>query len=386
LKSWIEISAVRLAENLRAVQSAVGSQVEVVPVVKANGYGHNASSVAPILVKAGAKWLGVDDAEEGARVREALQENSTRLLVMCGMELEDAPLMAQHGLTPVVWTVEHVAAMEKAARSVGHRLAVHLEIDTGMARQGATLESGTGVELDKVLERLAASRWVSCEGVMSHLSSSEVSGSEITVAQREKFAAALERVAAVGVKPEFVHLGNSSAVDEASTTPWVRDAAKKMHARAMVRPGLAIYGDCLSTENKQGTLIARLKPVMTWKTNVIGLREIEPGTTVGYGATFVAKAPMRLALLPVGYADGFRREASSGVGDGWVRIAGSKASVVGRVSMNLTVVDVTEIPAATVGSEAVVLGEGVTADDHARWAGTIPYEILCGVRGKFVVV
>ena len=102
MKSWIEISAARLAENLRAVQSAVGSQVEVLPVVKANGYGHSAASVAPILVKAGAKWLGVDDAEEGARVREALQENSTRLLVMCGMELEDAPLMAQHGLTPVV--------------------------------------------------------------------------------------------------------------------------------------------------------------------------------------------------------------------------------------------------------------------------------------------
>jgi alanine racemase len=113
----------------------------------------------------------------------------------------------------------------------------------------------------------------------------------------------------------------------------------------------------------------------------VGLREIATGTTVGYGATFTAKHPMRLALLPVGYADGLRREASSGVGDGWVMIAGQRAAVVGRVSMNLTVVDVTALPKIAMGDEVVLLGEGVTADDHAAWCGTIPYEILCGLRG-----
>jgi len=139
---------------------------------------------------------------------------------------------------------------------------------------------------------------------------------------------------------------------------------------------------------------------MAWKTRVIGLREIEAGATVGYGATFTAQRPMRLALLPVGYADGFRREASSspqpatapsgdpdsGVGDGWVMIAGQRARVVGRVSMNLTTVDVTGIAGVDVGDEVVLLGEGVSAQDHARWCGTIAYEILCGVRGRVVVV
>jgi alanine racemase len=119
---------------------------------------------------------------------------------------------------------------------------------------------------------------------------------------------------------------------------------------------------------------------------VAGLRELAAGATVGYGATFTASHPMRLALLPVGYADGFRREASSSDGHGWVMIAARRAPVVGRVSMNLTTVDVTAIPEAALGSEVVLLGEGVTAEDHARWCGTIAYEILCGIRAHFVML
>jgi alanine racemase len=158
-----------------------------------------------------------------------------------------------------------------------------------------------------------------------------------------------------------------------------------MGAHVLVRPGLAIYGHCLPLEtgvraSREGVVAAKLQPVPTWKTRVIGVREIAAGQTVGYGATFVADRAMRLALLPVGYADGFRREASSGVGDGWVMIAEQCAPVVGRVSMNLTVVDVTAIAVAREGDEVVLLGDGVSAEDHARWCGTIPYEILCGIR------
>ncbi len=388
----MDISGARLAANLRAVQSAAGAAVEVLAVVKANGYGHDAALCAQVLVTAGARWLGVSDVEEGARVRETLGESSTRLMVMCGMALADAPEMALHGLTPVVWTPEHVGAMERAARGAGHRLNVHLEIDTGMGRQGAA----PGPELEAVVARLAASRWVCCEGVMSHLCEAEVAGSEVTAKQRERFAAAIEQVLQAGIKPELLHLGNSSAVDEGSTMAWVRDAAKKMGAKAMVRTGLAIYGSCLPIEGVGGVegtdvkprkacLLSRLKPTLTWKTRIIGLREIGAGTTVGYGATFIASAPMSLALLPIGYADGFRREASSGMGNGWVKINGKKAPVVGRVSMNLTVVDVTGLPHVTMGSEVVLLGEGVSAEDHASWCGTIPYEILCGIKAKFTL-
>jgi alanine racemase len=389
VKSWLEISGARLVENLRAVQEAAGAGVETLAVIKANGYGHGAAGVAQALVAGGARWLGVSDVEEGVELRRALGEAlgppATRILVMCGMELADAPAIVAHGLTTVVWTPEHIATMERVAQAAGQRAQVHLEIDTGMSRQGAT----PGSELAKVLDQLAASRWVACEGVMSHLASSEVVASALTVAQRDRFAAALEQVTAAGVRPELLHLGNSSAVDEGSTMEWLRDAARRMNATPMVRTGLAVYGHCLDLEGATSTtsrLRARLCPALTWKTRIVDLREIAPGTTVGYGATFTATAPMRLALLPVGYADGFRREASSGVGDGWVEIAGRRAPVVGRVSMNLTTVDVTAIPQAAIGGEVVLLGERVTAQDHAHWCGTLPYEILCGLRGHPVMV
>ena len=384
MKSWVEISSARLVENLRALQTVAGSGVETLAVVKANGYGHDAALVAQVLVGAGARWLGASDVEEGTQVRQSLGQGGTRILVMCGMDLEDAGALEANGLPPVVWTNEQIGAMERAARGAGQRVNVHLEIDTGMSRQGVC----PGEELERVAARLAASRWVSCEGVLSHLACAEAgagsAGAEVTAAQCERFSAALKQVKAAGVRPEWLHLANSSAVDEGSTMAWVRDTASAMGAQAMVRTGLALYGHALPLEGAVAGAsgVLQLSPVLTWKTRVVGLREVTAGATVGYGATFVAKAPMQLALLPVGYADGFRREASSGLGDGWVTIGRKIAKVVGRVSMNLTVVDVTGL-AVEVGDEAVLLGDGVTAEDHARWCGTIVYEILCGLRARF---
>jgi alanine racemase len=382
LKSWVEISSAVLAQNFRAVQAVAGDEVEVIPVIKADAYGHGATICAPVLVEAGAKWLGIDDVAEGADIRKVSPHSGTRLLVMCGMELADAPAMVAHSLTPVVWTPGHVAAMDRAAHAAGHRVNVHLEIETGMARQGVA----PGEALARTLERLASSQWVNCEGIMTHLCCSESTGAEITERQRERFASALDQAVTAGVHPELVHIANTSAVDEGSTMGWIRDTARSLGARAMVRTGFAIYGHCLEIEGTHahaGVLAPRLSSVLCWKTPIIGVREVAAGATVGYGATFVAAQPMRLALLPVGYADGFRRAASSGIGDGWVMIAGQRAPVVGRVSMNLTVVDVSGIEDVHEGMEAVLLGEGVTAEDHARWSGTIAYDILCGIRARF---
>lgn len=368
-------------ENLRSVQAVVGAGVETLAVVKANGYGHDAALVARVLVDAGVGWLGVTDVEEGASVRATVGKRS-QLMVMSGLEAADCNAVVEHELTPVVWTVEHVAALESAGESAGKQVRVHLEIDTGMARQGVVLEG-----LADVLERLKGAKWVVLEGVMSHLSSSEVVGSEVTERQRRRFAEALQVVVGEGLRPDFVHLGNTSAVDEGSTMEWVREAAKEMGARAMVRTGLALYGHCLPLDTgDRGVLAQRLEPALAWKTRLIAVREIGAGETVGYGATFTAKSLMRLALLPVGYADGFRRAGSSGMGDGWVLVAGKRAPVVGRVSMNLTTVDVTDIAGVAVGSEVLLLGEGVSAEEIAGWSGTIAYDILCGIRAKFVLV
>ena len=163
----------------------------------------------------------------------------------------------------------------------------------------------------------------------------------------------------------------------------------------MVRSGLGLYGYCLPVEREngftgvaEGQVQSRLRPVMTWKTRVIGVRDVEAGATVGYNGTFVAPQQMRLALLPIGYADGLRRELSgtSAHPGGWMMVCGQRAPIIGRVSMNLTIVDVTGLAGVAVGDEAVALGDGVTADDHARLAGTIPYEIVCGVRAPVRVV
>lgn len=384
MKSWIEIHEARLESNFRAAQEIAGAEADVLAVIKANAYGHGAELVAPVLADAGATWLGVGDVDEGVRVRRVLKRRAVRLLAMCGMEPEDAPEMVARGITPVVWTAAHLKALNAAAAAKGAtaRLAVHLEIDSGMSRQGAT----PGAELAAFLEELKRLPGIELEGLMSHLSSSEVADSAVTAEQQDRFGEAIAQVVAAGVRPHVLHLANSSAIDEGSTAEWVRETAKAIGARALVRPGLAIYGYCLPIEAEAGgaasvgALASRVRPVMAWKTRILATRFIVPGQTVGYGATFVAERRMRLALLPVGYADGFRREASSGVGDGWVMIAGERAPVVGRVSMNLTVVDVSAIAAAREGVEVTLLGDGVTAEDHARWCGTIPYEILCGVR------
>ena len=176
---------------------------------------------------------------------------------------------------------------------------------------------------------------------------------------------------------------------------WLEGVAKSVGARPMVRSGIALYGYALPAQGAESRIRAKLKPVMTWKTSVLDVREATAGEAIGYNATFTAKQAMRVALLPVGYADGLRRELS-GSNDatnermgGWVMVRGwdgkmRRADIVGRVSMNVTTVDVTGIDGVSVGDEVVLLGDGVTADDHAHIAGTISYEILCGVKGQFL--
>lgn len=396
MKSWIEISPARLRANFAAIGQAAGPGFEVLCVIKANAYGHGAALCAPVLVDAGARWLGVADLEEGIRVRQALAmaglaSQDSHVLVMCGFEPSDAYGLLEHDLTPVIWTPEHVRTLETAAAQAGRRIAVHVELDTGMARQGAV----PGPAFASLLRAIRSAPHIRLEGVFSHLSSSEIAASRQTTLQVARLGPALEQLAEEDLIPECLHLANTSAVDEGSTLGWIRDAAESdMSATPLVRAGLALYGYALPLECADNThplpgphLQPGLQPLAQWKTRITGLRDLAPGDTVGYGATFTATEPLQVALLPVGYADGFRREASGGVGDGWVIIDGQRAPVVGRVSMNLTVVDVTgHAPAPALGDEVTLLGEGVTAHDHARWCNTIPYEILCGMRGHHRLV
>ncbi len=392
VKTWVEISRRRLVANYKLLQQAAGAETALLAVVKANAYGHAVSLCAIRLARAGAPWLGVADAQEGATLREALTAadpgQQPRILVMSAPLPDETALMVEYKLTPVLWSQQHLDSLTVAATKSSTPLAIHVEIDTGMARQGIA----PGPELDALLVSIANNPRVRLEGVMTHFASSEVVGSPQTQLQRTRFEQAIAAVRSAGLSPEWLHAGGSSTIDnqgEEQNLEWLARLATETGARPMVRTGIALYGYCLPIGQSETAQVAvkpaaqpGLQPVMTWKARILDLREIAPDDTVGYNAIFTADRPMRLALLPIGYADGLRRELSGSNmrPGGWVVIHGQRAPIVGRISMNLTTVDVTDIPSACVGDEVTVLGDGITADDHARLAGTISYEILCGVR------
>lgn len=380
MKSWIEVSEERLVGNFRTVAEASGPETEVLAVVKANAYGHGAEPCAVALAHAGAKWFGVADVAEGARVRQALDAagcGSADILVMCGLMPEDVALVVEHRLTPVVWTSEQVGWLSGEAGIPPKRtslpetlgMKIHVEVDTGMGRQGAR----PGAELDRLLHAILAAG-LALDGVMTHFCAAEVAGGEMTQRQRRRFESAVLQVRAKGLRPGWVHAGSSSSVDNpAGERPWLVELGKSMGAQAMVRIGIALYGYCLPIEGVgvEPRVRTALQPVMTWKTRVLDVQEAQAGDTVGYNATFTAKGSMRLALLPVGYSDGLRRELSGSDArpGGWVTVGGKRAAIVGRISMNLTMVDVTGIAGVQMGDEVVLLGDRATADDHARDCG-----------------
>lgn len=402
-RSWVEIDEERLAENYRVLREAAGDSTEVLAVVKANAYGHGLERCVVALARAGATWLGVADAAEGERARRALEgekltagpstsaatqpslgmtdSSEVNILVMCGvMSSDEANAIAKHRLTPVVWTIEQVELLR------GSGVRVHVEMETGMGRQGIR----PGADLDGLLRPIAEAGLM-LDGVCTHFSSAEVAGSKRTREQKRRFGAAVAQMKEMGLKPRWVHAGNSSSVDVGEGAAWLEDVARSVGARATMRSGIALYGYVLPAVGAESKIRAKLKPVMTWKTRVLDVREVPAGEAIGYSATFTARQAMRVALLPVGYSDGLRRELS-GMDEragGWVMVRGSdgemrRAPIVGRVSMNLATVDVTGIDGVRVGDEVELLGDGITAEDHARTVGTISYEILCGVKGRLL--
>ncbi len=258
MKSWVEISGQRLAANYRLLADMVGAETSVMAVVKADAYGHGADLCAVVLAAAGAEWLGVTDAAEGVAVRASLAQAGIqpRMLVMSEALGEDAETVVEHGLTPVVSNVEQMEALARAAGNDASRpFGVHLEVDTGMARQGVS----PGGALDDVLGWLSRQSAISLDGVMTHFASAEIAGSHQTSEQRTRFEQAVGQVVAAGLKPAWVHAGNSSTIDnpaDAETATgslrWLVEVARMAGARAMVRSGLALYGYSLPVEREQG--------------------------------------------------------------------------------------------------------------------------------------
>lgn len=361
----------------------MGADVTICAVVKCNAYGHGVEECAPALEQAGAKWFGVTSTDEGVLLREV--GVTGRILVMCGLYAGEEEDALRHYLTPAVFRIEDAQAVARTAARLGltGKVPIHLKIDTGMARLGLPF-----AEVESFAEGVKRLPEVEVEGTFSHLASSEVLDDEGTRRQIERFEAALRVLSAHGLHPPLRHLANSRAVGARPDT-W----------HNFVRPGLALYGYEQPTCNRDGSPVTDvpplpLKPALAWKTHVLGVRDVPAGQALGYGGAYVTSAPARIAVVSVGYGDGLARKisiASAGApetatGRGQVLLRGQRAPIVGRISMDLTLVDVTRVAGAAIGDEVALIGRSgeheITAWDHARWADTLVYETLCNLSKR----
>ena len=385
---WAEISAQSLEDNYRFLVNLAAGNAEVLAMVKADAYGHSLALCAPAAMRAGARWLGVTSVDEAVETRALCPE--ARVLVMSGCFPGEGAAVLEHRLTPVAWEAWQLDELESAAQAAGaapSSIGIHLEIDTGMSRQGVPPEN-----LAAVLQRFSASSPLRIEGVLTHLFAADESDGRATEAQLARLDQALAQIADAGLNPEWLSVGASATLLNGYAARLAALAASR-GMKAMIRPGLALYGVAPPFVPDEPAAVAnarlRLKPVLGWKTRVVSLRSVPAGAVVGYNGTFVATEPMRLALLPVGSADGLDRRLGNHFS---LMVRGQRAPLVGRVSMDLAVIDVTEIDGVEAGDEVVILGpqgaETITAADHAEASGTIAWEVLTriGARVRRVLV
>ena len=374
--TWAEVSLPTLVNNYKLIRDFVSPHATVCAVVKCDAYGHGAVECARALQAAGATWFGVTSADEGMELRRAGIVG--RILLMSGIWRGEGETVVDHDLTPAVWSAEQIAELNNAAQKLRkNSFPVHIEVDTGMARQGVS-----AANLGIVLEAARKAKAICIEGLHSHLASAEVVDAPDVGAQLAAYQRALEQLAAAHIRPACLHLANSAAV-VARRESWHR----LTESTALVRPGISLYGYYLPFVTAAGVHSEMqepsVKPVLSWRTRIIDIRDIEAGQGVGYNLTFAASTPSRIATLAVGYGDGLSRALSN---RGQVLLRGQFAPIVGKVSMDVTTVDITKIPGAQIGDEVVLIGEQngrrITAADIATTTQTIAYELLCNISKR----
>jgi alanine racemase len=382
---WAEVSLSTLAENFRAIRKFVNPPNEkrktprkILCIVKGNGYGHGGPQVAKALEKAGSDWFGVTCTDEGIAVRKAGVRKP--VLVLTSFWPGEESRLLEYDLTAVIHRCEQLKELDRAASRIivkkgRKKVSFHLKMDTGMNRLG--IAPG---DVECFARQLAKCKHLELGGVFTHFASSEVLTStrtgEQTRHQEERFYAALDRLRALSIDPGIVHLANSAAIVARPET-WAD----------MVRPGAILYGyhPGYDPVEQRPEIEARLplKPVMSLRTRIINIRNIPEGAGVGYNETFIAKRPSRIAVLAAGYGDGIHRSLGN---RGSVLVRGSVAPMVGIVSMDVTMIDVTDVPDAAIGDVVTIYG---TDGEHVRPAnviarsiGTVTSDLLCAVSQR----
>lgn len=374
--TWAEVELAALLHNYRTLCSLLGAAgakkssapdhrpaaiPRLIPVIKADAYGHGAVPVARTLAAAGATAFAVALVEEGTALRAA--GISQGIVVLEGAWPGEEEELLRHRLTATVYSPDGVRRLDEAAKRRGSVVCVQIKIDTGMARLGVPWDN-----MSPFLGALQDTPRLCLTGTFTHLASAEEEDGAYTAEQLRRFDHAVGQIRRGGFDPGEIHVANSAGLLHGSPL-------QAMSAR----PGIALYG----YPPAPGRCTLPFRPVLTLKTRIGRIHVIPAGESVGYNRRFVAARATRTATLPIGYADGYRRDLT---GRGQVLIRGSEAKVIGAVSMDMIVVDVTDLPEVQEGEEVILLGsDGQHRFDAADWAelvGTIPYEILCGIGSR----
>ena len=369
---WAEIDLDALRHNFRAVKAHAGA-LPLCAVVKADSYGHGAVQCARVFAEEGAAWLAVSCLTEALQLRKS--GLTLPILILGHVQPYYAAALIQNNITVACYSPDQAAALSNAAVAAGGRVQIHLAVDTGMGRIGFALRTDFDAA---IADAVAACRLPGLEmtGLFQHFSVADDTAEEniaYTAQQHALFVKAFHALKAAGHEPAIVHCDNSAGV--MLHPDWPEGLPRE---RCMARPGIILYGYDPSDEVRFG----QFKPVMTLKTVVSMVKEMQPGQCASYGRRFTAEKPTRVATLCTGYADGYPRQLSCG--KGVVEIHGAACPVLGRVCMDQLMVDVTAVPDVHEDEEAILWGGTVsdTAETIARKTGTIPYEILCGVSRR----
>jgi len=360
--TWVEVDLNRLESNFLALRKLLPRSVKIMAVLKADAYGHGAVPVALRLQQLGVDSLAVAILEEALVLRKA--RVNCPLLLLNGFWPGQEGDIVQHELTPVIFRLDMLSSLEQAAAQVGQRVLYHLEVNTGISRLGVEWE-----EAAALVTRQAQSPWMHCEGVFTHFSVAENLQDGSTATQMEHFMRFLAAAGEGGWQSPMRHAANSAGILNFRQS-WMDG----------VRPGLVVFGvNPLPVPQS----LLELAPVLSFKTQVMQVRTVRPGCSIGYGNSFTASRDSRIATLSVGYADGLMRALSN---CGHVLIRGQRLPIVGKISMDLTLVDATEAGQTEVGDEVVLIGKQgnleIRIEELAGLAQTIPYEILTRIGAR----
>lgn len=356
---WAEVNLQTLRENYFKLQAY--TQSEMMPIVKADAYGHGLIPVVKTLIACGARRFGVALLEEALEIKEVFPELT--VMVIGATDLEQSDTLVREGIIPSIFQLSQAQALSDAAVKQNQTAKLHIKLDTGMNRIGFR-----EADLAKIL-KISALPNLFIEGIFTHFATSDQSDLSFAREQLKRFEGLYAKLKSSGLKIPIRHAANSAAILQFPESHF-----------ELVRPGIALYG--LSPSAQVGGNVG-LEPVMSWKAKVSNVKSIKTGETVSYGRTFQAAYPTCVATIPVGYADGLRRALSN---HGEMLIHGKRSMMIGRVCMDQTMLEVTKIKKVNVGDVVTILGkdgyEQITATEMADWLGTISYEVICGISKR----